>query len=296
MQVLFCFGYGYTARHLARRLRARGFEVRGTTRGPGPHEMDGAALFRFSREHPLEDPARALAGVTHLLVSIPPDEQGDPVLDLYAGRLRALPDLRWVGYLGTTAVYGDRGGAWVSEEDEPAPRLPRAERRLEAERAWLASGLPVHVFRLAGIYGPGRNVLLALLEGRAHRIVKEGQVFSRIHVEDIARVLEASIDRPRPGRIYNVCDDEPAPPQDVVTFAAELLGIEPPPEQPFETAELSPMARSFYADNRRVRNDRIRRELGVELRYPTYREGLRSLLASDPAVVAAFDRFGVRDT
>ncbi len=284
MAVLFCFGYGYTARHLAGRLRARGFPVRGTVREPEGRGAEGVELFRFSRDHPLAEPARALAGVTHVLVSIPPDEEGDPVLDRHLADLRALPDLRWVGYLGTTAVYGDRGGAWVSEDDEPAPRMPRAVRRLEAERAWLASGLPVHIFRLAGVYGPGRNSLLALLDGTAHRIVKPGQVFSRIHVEDIARVLEASIDRPDPGRIYNVCDDEPAPPQDVVTFAAELLGIEPPPEQPFATAELSPMARSFYADNRRVRNDRIRRELGVELRYPTYREGLRALLAEDPAV------------
>lgn len=284
MAVLFCFGYGYTARHLAGRLRARGFGVRGTVRDPEGRGAEGIELFRFARDHPLTEPARTLAGVTHVLVSIPPDEQGDPVLDLHGGHLRALPDLRWVGYLGTTAVYGDRGGAWVSEDDEPAPRMPRAVRRLEAERAWLASGLPVHIFRLAGIYGPGRNSLLALLDGTAHRIVKPGQVFSRVHVEDIARVLEASIDRPDPGRIYNVCDDEPAPPQDVVSFAAELLGVEPPPEQPFETTELSPMARSFYADNRRVRNDRIRRELGVELRYPTYREGLRALLAEDPSV------------
>lgn len=295
--VLFCFGYGYTAGFLAARLRRRGFAIRGTRRECATEErVEGVELFHFSRDRPLADPARALAGVTHILMSIPPDEEGDPVLDHHLEHLRALPGLAWVGYLGTTAVYGDRGGGWVSEEDEPAPRLPRAVRRLEAERAWLASGLPVHVFRLAGIYGPGRNALLSLLDGRAHRIVKPGQVFSRIHVEDIARVLEASMDRPRPGRVYNVCDDEPAPPQDVVTFAAGLLGLRPPPEQPFETARLSPMARSFYADNRRVRNERIRRELGVDLAHPTYREGLRALLVSDPAVAAAFDSGRVRDT
>lgn len=296
MSVLFCFGYGYTARHLAGRLRTRGFVVRGTVRAPAAPDPEGAELFRFSRDHPLEDPERALAGVTHVLLSIPPDEQGDPVFDRHLDHLRALPGLRWVGYLGTTAVYGDRGGAWVSEEDQPAPRLSRAVRRLAVEQAWLASGLPVHIFRLAGIYGPGRNSLVALLEGRAHRIIKPGQVFSRIHVDDIVQVLEASIDRPHPGRIYNVCDDAPTPPQDVVTFAAQLLGIEPPPEQPFETASLSPEARSFYVDNRRVRNDRIRRELGVRLRYPTYREGLRALLTRDPAVVAALERRGTCDS
>lgn len=289
MTILFCFGYGYTAQHLARRLRERGFAIRGTTREPSCNETDGVPLFRFSRTHPLTQPDQALSGVTHLLVSIPPDEAGDPVLACHLDDLRRLSGLRWVGYLSTTAVYGDRGGDWVSEEDEPTPRLPRAVRRLEAERAWLDSGLPVHIFRLAGIYGPGRNSLLALLDGTAHRIIKPGQVFSRIHVEDLVRVLEASIDRPHPGRIYNVCDDEPAPPQDVVTYAAALLGIPPPPEQPFETAQLSAMARSFYADNRRVRNDRIRTELGVELRYPTYREGLRALLAEDPALLAALD-------
>ncbi len=155
---------------------------------------------------------------------------------------------------------------------------PRADRRARAEAAWLASGLPVHIFRLAGIYGPGRNAFVNLKDGTARRIVKPGQVFSRIHVEDIATVLEASIARPRPGAIYNVCDDEPAPPQDVVAYAAELMGVAPPPEQPYETAELSPMARTFYKDNRRVRNELIKRELGVRLAYPTYREGLSALL------------------
>lgn len=296
MGVLFCFGYGYTASHLARALRARGFAIRGTVREPEERTEDGVALWRFAREHPLADPARALAGVTHLLLSIPPDSLGDPVFDRHLGDLQALSTLRWVGYLSTTAVYGDRGGDWVAEEDEPTPRLPRAVARLRAEQAWLSSGLPVHVFRLAGIYGPGRNSLVALLEGRAHRIVKPGQLFSRIHVDDLVQVLVASMRRPHPGRIYNVCDDEPAPPQDVVSYAAALLGIEPPPEQPFESAELSPMARSFYADNRRVCNRRICQELGVRLRYPSYREGLTALLASDPRVAVAFDRSGTRDT
>jgi nucleoside-diphosphate-sugar epimerase len=282
--VLFCFGLGYSARVLAGRLRRRGWEVRGTTRRPekaAALAAEGHPTWPFDRDRPL--PAEALAGVTHALTSVAPDERGDPVLDLHGPDLAALPALAWIGYLGTTAVYGDRQGGWVDEDTPVEPGLARADRRARAEAAWLASGLPVHVFRLAGIYGPGRSALDNLRQGSARRIVKPGQVFSRVHVEDIAAVLEASIGHPSPGRVYNVCDDEPAPPQDVVAYAAGLLGVEPPPEQPYETAELSPMARTFYKDNRRVRNERIKRELGVRLAYPTYREGLRALLDAEPA-------------
>jgi len=278
---LFCFGLGYTAEVLARRLAARGWLIAGTTRDSAKAEAlrrQGWEMHPFSRDLPLIDPAAALAGTTHLLHSIIPDEAGDPVVNRHLADLQALPSLEWLGWLGTTAVYGDRGGEWVDEEAELSPTVDRARRRLEAERAWLGSGLPVHLFRLAGIYGPGRNQLRDVLAGTARRIVKPGQVFSRIHVEDIATVLEASMARPRPGAVYNVCDDEPAPPQDVVAFAAELLGVQPPPELDYATAQLSPMARSFYADNRRVRNDRIKRELGVRLAFPSYREGLRALL------------------
>lgn len=282
--ILLCFGYGYCARVLACRLRARHWEVRGTTLGTDKAlalEGEGVRPFLFERGRPL--PAEAFQGVTHVLVSIPPDEEGDPVLDRHGADLRGLASLRWVGWLGTTGVYGDRGGAWVDEATPIEPTMARTDRRARAEAAWLASGLPVHIFRLAGIYGPGRNAIRQLLDGTARRIVKPGQVFSRIHVDDIATVLEASMARPNPGQIYNVCDDEPAPPQDVVRFAAELLGVPPPPEEPFETAALSPMARSFYRDNRRVRNARIRSELGVQLAYPTYREGLRALLPIETA-------------
>jgi nucleoside-diphosphate-sugar epimerase len=197
--------------------------------------------------------------------------------------LRRCADLTWVGYLSTTGVYGDRGGAWVDEADAVAPTMARTRRRVAAEGHWLASGLPVHIFRLAGIYGPGagRNALDAVRGGRARRIVKTGQVFGRVHVDDIVQVLRASIARPNPGAIYNVADDEPAPPQDVIAFACQLLGVAPPPEMPFEAAELSPMARSFYADNRRVCNARIKRELGIKLRYPTYRDGLRVILEQE---------------
>jgi nucleoside-diphosphate-sugar epimerase len=276
---LFCFGLGYSANTLAQRLAARGWEIRGTTRRPekaAALAAKGWGMFPFDRSRPL--PPEALAGVSRMLTSIAPDEQGDPVLDLHAADLEGV---EWAGYLGTTAVYGDRQGGWVDEDTPIEPTLARADRRARAEAAWLGSGLPAHIFRLAGIYGPGRNAFVNLKEGTARRIVKPGQVFSRIHVEDIATVLEASIARPRPGAVYNVCDDEPAPPDQVVTHAAELLGVEPPPAQDYETAELSPMARTFYRDNRRVRNRRIKEELGVRLAYPSYREGLAALLAID---------------
>jgi nucleoside-diphosphate-sugar epimerase len=277
---LFCFGLGYSAGVLARQLMAEGWTVAGTTRSADKRkalEDQGIAAFLFSREQPLADPRAALAGSTHVLTSIIPDEEGDPVLGCHAKDLLALGSIAWAGYLGTTGVYGDRGGEWVDESDPPAPTLERTRRRVRAEGHWLASGLPVHIFRLAGIYGPGRNALESVRAGTARRIVKPGQMFGRIHVEDIAAVLKASIARPNPGAIYNVADDEPAPPEDVVAYAAELLGMPPPPAVPFEEAELSPAARSFYADNRRVDNRRIRHELGVELRFPSYREGLLAL-------------------
>jgi nucleoside-diphosphate-sugar epimerase len=283
---LFCFGLGYTALTLARGLLAEGWRLAGTTRSPEKRDAlraEGIEAHLFAGGRPL-DPG-ALAGATHLLTSIAPDEAGDPVLDEHGADLRRLrPGPAWIGYLGTTAVYGDRGGAWVDEETPVAPTSERGRRRVAAERGWLALDPPAHVFRLAGIYGPGaRNALAQLRAGTAKRVVKPGQVFSRVHVEDIAAVLRASMARPDPGRVYNVCDDEPAPPQDVVAHAAALLGLAPPPEVPFAAAGLSPMARSFYADNRRVRNDRIRRELGVRLRHPTYREGLAAVLGSAPA-------------
>ena len=277
---LFCFGLGYTGLAFARACRARGWAVAGTTRSATRRaslEDEGIRAHLFARERPLADPAGALAGTTHLLSSVAPESEGDPVLDRHLADLLALEGLEWAGYLSTTGVYGDRDGAWVDETDPPAPTGARTRRRVVAEGRWLASGLPAHVFRLAGIYGPGRNALDAVRAGTARRIVKPGQMFGRIHVDDIVAVLEASLRRPNPGAIYNVADDEPAPPQDVVAHAAALLGVEPPPEIPFESADLSPMARSFYADNRRISNRRIRDELGVELRHPTYRHGLRAI-------------------
>jgi nucleoside-diphosphate-sugar epimerase len=295
MRRLFCFGMGYTALALARQLCAAGWRVAGTTRGADKQlASEGFEVFPFERDRPLADPAAALAGATHVLTSIAPDEVGDPVLARHVEDLRRCATLEWVGYLGTTGVYGDRAGAWVDEAAAVAPTMPRTRRRVAAEGAWLASGLPVQIFRLAGIYGPGagRNALAAVRAGSARRILKPGQVFGRVHVDDIVQVLRASIGRPNPGAIYNVADDEPAPPQDVIAFACALLGVAPPPEVPYEQAELSPMARSFYADNRRIDNTRIKRELGVKLRHPTYRDGLRAILEeqtqlrdADPASV-----------
>ncbi len=270
---LFCFGLGYSAQVLARHLRRQGWIVTGSSRsgGDGTIAFDGTKPIASSH----------LDGVTHLLISAPPGEAGDPVLTCHAEDLRKLgSQLRWAGYLSTTGVYGDRHGGWVDETSPLTPATARGERRLAAETAWTRLGLPLHIFRLAGIYGPGRNQLVSILDGTAKRIVKQGQIFSRIHVEDIAGVLAASIARPNPGRAYNVCDDEPSPPQDVVAFAAQLLRRRPPPEIAFESADLSPMAKSFYAESKRVSNRRIKQELGYELIYPTYREGLTALLAT----------------
>jgi nucleoside-diphosphate-sugar epimerase len=279
MTSLFCFGLGYTARVLARSLLARQWTVAGTSRS-ADDQMLGVRIIRLDGEGRL--PANVFENVSHVLVSAPPDGRGDPFLRCCRDELISREgQFAWVGYLSTTGVYGDHGGGWVDEDTPRAPASNRARARAAAEDGWLAlqrdHGLPVHLFRLAGIYGPGRNQIEAVLSGSAKRIMKQHQVFSRIHVDDIVGVLEASMARPDPGRIYNVADDEPAPPQDVVAFAADLLGLPPPPEIAFEDADLSPMGRSFYNESKRVSNARIRRELGYALRYPTYREGLRAL-------------------
>lgn len=285
---LFCFGLGYTAVALAETLIGDGWRVAGTCRSEETARTlsdRGIEAFLFDRERPLADVGRALAGTTHLLSSVPPDKLGDPVFDLHADDIGALPGIAWAGYLSTTGVYGDHDGGWIDETTPLAPSGARGRRRVAAERAWLGlmkrCGTPVHLFRLAGIYGPGRNALVTVKQGRARRIVKPGQVFSRIHRDDIVQTLQASIRNPNPGAAYNVCDDEAAPPQDVIAYACALLGVAPPPEIDFAAAELTPMARSFYDDNKRVRNDRIKAELGVALRWPTYREGLKALLAVD---------------
>jgi nucleoside-diphosphate-sugar epimerase len=284
---LFCFGLGYSAQALARRLTAQGWRVTGTAREDARIEVlrdQGFEVLPFSRARGAAEVAEMLGQATHVLSSIPPDEAGEPVLDLLAEPLCRSEDLDWVGYLSTTGVYGTRDGGWVDEDDELKPSSERSRRRVAAERAWLTlherAGLPVHIFRLAGIYGPGRNVVKSVRAGTAKRIDLPGQVFSRIHVEDIVTVLEASIARPNPGAIYNVCDDQPAEPARVVAYACELLGCEPPSLVPFEEAELSEMAKSFYLDNKRVSNQRLHEELGVTLAYPNYKTGLDALVAA----------------
>jgi nucleoside-diphosphate-sugar epimerase len=279
--VLLSFGHGYTARALARRLMARGWQVIGTTRSE-----EKAAQIRATGAEAVPWPPQPcgplLDRASHILVSAGPARGDDPVLMHCAGALGARGDqFDWIGYLSTTGVYGDHAGGWVDETTPTRPATARGRARLAAERAWGATGLPVHIFRLAGIYGPGRGPFAKLRAGTARRIVKPGQVFGRIHVEDIAQVLAASIARPNPGAIYNVCDDEPAPPEDVLAHAARLLGLPIPPAIAFAEAEMTPMARSFYAESKRVRNDRIKRELGVRLRYPGYREGLAAILAAE---------------
>lgn len=284
---LFCFGLGYAATRFAEQLRRDGWAVAGTCRS-AEKAMALAArdfgIFRFDRGRPLDDSQAALAETTHLVSSVPPDEAGDPVLDHHGADIAALESLDWIGYLSTTGVYGDRAGGVVDEDSVLEPTSVRAQRRVEAEAGWLAlwrtRGLRVHVFRLAGIYGPGRSPFDQLRAGTARRIAKPGHLFSRIHVEDIVAALRASLARPRPGAIYNVCDDEPAPSEEVIAHAAALLGMTPPPLIPIEATRLSPMAESFYRDNKRVSNARIKRELGFRLKYPDYRVGLAAILAA----------------
>ena len=288
MNRLFAFGLGFSAQALAERLAAKGWEIAGTARDVGKigHLAGrGYAVVQYAGEAENSALPEALRGTTHLLHSIPPGPQGDPVLAHYRKDLTALSSLEWIGYLSTVGVYGDQEGRWVDEDTPTKPNSARTEARAEAEKAWLAfgeeAGVKVQIFRLAGIYGPGRCVFDKLKAGTARRINKDGQVFSRIHVDDIASVLEASITRPRAGAIYNVADDEPAAPGDVVAYAAELIGVPAPPAVDFADADLTPMARSFYEGSRRIANRRIKTELGVELRYPTYREGLASLLTAN---------------
>ncbi|OBY26453.1 SDR family oxidoreductase [Leisingera sp. JC1] len=273
-KTLLCLGFGYTARALAPRLLAQGWRVIGTSREVAAG--DGVEMITWpGQDVPLD-------GVTHILNSIGPNADGDPVLAAMGDRIAAAPDLEWVGYLSTTAVYGHHDGAWVDEDTPVTPSSQRGDWRALAEAQWQAiPGLSLHIFRLAGIYGPGRGPFAKLMAGKARRIIKPGQVFSRIHVDDIAQVLAASIAQPRPGAIYNVCDNDPAPPQDVLGHAAELLGLPMPAEVPFDEAGMTPMARSFYGENKRVRNRLIKDELGVALLYPTYREGLRAVLEAE---------------
>lgn len=285
MSALFCFGLGYSAGVLARRLAAQGWHISGTSTtaaGASGLAAQGYAGYVFDGKAHSADVHAALQTATHLVLSIPPGADGDPALRVYGQAIAASPSLTWIGYLSTVGVYGDAAGGWVDEDTPAQPTSERGKRRLDAELAWRAlarrSGKTAMVFRLPGIYGPGRSTIEDLRDGTARRLIKAGQVFNRIHVEDIASCLEAAIRTPHADRVYNLTDDEPGPPQDVVAYGADLLGLPVPPDMPFETADLSAMARSFYSESKRVSNARMKRELGARLAYPTYREGLASLV------------------
>jgi len=279
---LLSLGHGYSARALAARLIPQGWRVIGTTRSAEKQDE----IARTGVEPllwPGTDLRPLLQEVRHVLVSAGPGPEGDPVLAALGLDIAAIaPRLRWLGYLSTTGVYGDHKGAWVDEQTPLTPATKRGQARVEAEAAWQAiPDLPLHIFRLAGIYGPGRGPFAKVRRGTARRIIKKGQVFSRIHVEDIAQALVLSIARPDPGAIYNLCDDDPAPPQDVIGHAAELLGLPLPPAEDFETAEMTPMARSFYAESKKVRNDHAKQALGWDPQFPNYRPGLAAMLKND---------------
>jgi dTDP-4-dehydrorhamnose reductase len=281
---LFCFGYGYSAESLARKLSPRLSFLAGTRTSAPDITEPNITLAPYTGDEASADVRSLLTGTTHLLVSIPPDLEGDVVLRHFGADLAKLPELNWIGYLSTVGVYGDHKGAWVDETAPVRPISERSLRRARAEAEWLAfgreTGKRVELFRLSGIYGPGRSVVDNLRNGTARRIVKANQVFNRIHVDDIARVLAAAIDKESGHAIFNVSDDEPAPTEDVIAYAAEIMGLPVPPPIPFEEAGLSGMAASFWVESKRVSNTRIRRDLGVELLYPTYREGLRAIAAA----------------
>ncbi len=283
MSTLLCLGLGYCARYYAAEFGARFERIVGTSRTPKP--AGRVAMLAFDAAAPSDEVRAAVADATHVLISAGPGEAGDPIIAALADNIAASPNLQVIVYLSSLGVYGDYAGAWIDEAAATIPAHARGGARLRAEQAWQAlgakRGVPVAVLRLAGIYGPGQNVFTRLISGRAHRVAKPGHVFNRIHVADIAQAIEAAFARRIDG-IFNVTDDEPAPYSDQVLMAAQLLGIEPPKELSLAQAQevLTPMALSFYAGCVRVRNDKLKTELGVRLRYPTYREGLRALFAS----------------
>jgi hypothetical protein len=284
MSHLFCFGLGYSARVICERLAARGWTISGTAtqpNGAAALEASGYRGYIYGGTHAAPEVSAELASATHILLSIPPCADGDPAFLHHGQDIAASPTVRWIGYFSTVGVYGDANSGWIDEETEARPASERGRRRLLAEQQWRELGLNAqtctNVFRLPGIYGPGRSAIDDLLAGTARRIIKPGQVFNRIHVDDIANAVLAAIERPIWNRVSNVTDDEPGPPQDVVAFAAELVGLPSPPALDFATADLSPMARSFYSESKRVANARLKNDLGVRLAYPTYREGLTAI-------------------
>ena len=283
---LFFFGMGYSSRATAQALRNlenHDIPVAGTTRSLEAAESWADTSYDmhvFDGEVPGPTLSADLRAATHVILSIPPDERGDAALNLHRADLDAAENLEWIGYFSTVGVYGDFGGQWIDEDAPTRPVNPRSKQRVAAEEAWRdyaeERGVPLFIERLAGIYGPGRSAFDKLRAGTARRIVKPGQVFNRIHVTDIGEITALAA-RARLAGTYNLTDAEPAPPQDLVSYAAELMGVEPPPDTPFEDAPLSPMARSFYSDNKRVSSKRLLAALDTELRFPTYREGLNAI-------------------
>ncbi|OKO81436.1 epimerase [Bradyrhizobium sp. NAS80.1] len=273
---LFILGLGYSARHFVRRFGGSFSHIAGTVRDPAKRDdIAGVELHPFSGTDPDRATVERISDADVLLISIPPGIAGDPAIAAFADMLAA--GRRKIVYLSTIGVYGDHAGAWVDESTPPQAALDRARMRVAAEQAWTdAARSDVAILRLAGIYGPGRNALVTLRAGTARRIIKPGQVFNRIHVDDIASAIMAAV-RHQNGGTWNVCDDEPAPPQDVIAYAAQLMGVAAPAEEAFETAAMSAMARSFYASSARVANAKLKRELGVTLAHPTYRHGLDAL-------------------
>lgn len=281
MSHLLVVGYGYSARRVGRRMLERGWSITGTTRqeeGARRLEREGVTPLRFDGSRPSAAFARALGSASHLLISAPPGKEGDPVLTHHRDDVLDAEELQWIGYLSSTGVYGDRQGGVVDEGDRPKPTSGRSRRRLDAERGWqqVADELdvPLQIFRLAGIYGPGRSVLDRLRAGGARRVTRPGLVFNRVHVDDVAGAVIAGIDHPHEAGVFNVCDDLPTPPADVVEHGARLLGVDPPPETSLAEADLSPAARSFYEENKRVDNRRLKSVLEYRLVHPTYRSGL----------------------
>ncbi len=286
---LFCFGYGYSCDYLGHELmQAGGWRISGTTRDSDRRKelrARGVNAYLFDCDMPLADPVNALKDVTHVLISTPPSNDGDPTFNLHAQDILNLPKLEWVGYLSTTGAYGDRGGGWVDENSELRPTTKRGSRRMKVEKQWLSlyksHGLPVHIFRSAGIYGPGRSALDSVRSVIARRIDKKGHYFNRIHVEDLTQSLIASMLNVNAGEAYNICDDLPVPSHEVIDYACKLLDLESPPLIPFDKVDLAPIHQSFYADNKRVRNDKMKKELGITLKYESYKQGLQACLDAE---------------
>lgn len=282
---LFIFGFGFTASALAKALASADFKISATSRtsdGADKVSALGHQGYVLSDDKPPSDELKtALASATHVLSSVPPGPTGDSVLTPLRDDIARASHLNWLGYLSTIGVYGDHKGAWVDEATPATPHSARSKRRLNAEQAWqqLATQchVPLSIFRLAGIYGPGRSAIERVKSGSARLIIKPGQVFNRIHVDDAAAIIAANLHAPERSGIYNLTDDLPAPPEDVLAYAAKLLEAPPPPRVPIEDADLSPMAQSFYSENKRVRNQRIKDDLGVQLQYPTFKHGLEAI-------------------